>query len=247
MWLPDFDNRSQIDQFNRALEKYAGDFHPVLDFNPATERIGSIDLSKNNPAFSEKIFSDLEQFQHFIDERRTGYKFVSGGYLEERSMYKRSKLFSNNLRTLATDIDEPRSIHLGVDIWGNAGTKIYAPIGGMIESFAYNNNFGDYGATIILQHQLETINFYTLYGHLSLKDLENIRLGQFINRGLCLAQLGLPEENGHWPPHLHFQLIFDIENFDGDYPGVCKKSELQHYKRNCPDPDAVLRLNRFLQ
>ena len=116
----------------------------------------------------------------------------------------------------------------------------------MVESFAYNNNLGDYGATIILQHQLQTVNFYSLYGHLSLKDLENIRLGQFINRGHRLGQIGLPEENGHWPPHLHFQLIFDIENFDGDYPGVCKKSELVHYRSNCPNPDAVIKLNRFL-
>lgn len=246
MALPDFHNRPLIDQFNGVIEKHAADFHPVLDFNPAAERIGPIDLSKNNPAFSEKIFSDLDLFNQFIDERRTGYKFLTGGYLEERDMYKRSKLFSNNLRMLATDADEPRSIHLGMDIWGEAGSAIFAPLGGMIESFAYNNNFGDYGATIILQHQLETVNFYSLYGHLALKDLENIRLGQFINRGQRLAQFGLPEENGHWPPHLHFQLIFDIENFDGDYPGVCKISELGHYRFNCPNPDTVLKLNRFL-
>jgi murein DD-endopeptidase MepM/ murein hydrolase activator NlpD len=76
-----------------------------------------------------------------------------------------------------------RSLHLGVDIWGPAGTKVYAPLGGMVHSFAFNNNFGDYGATIILQHNLETTAFYTLYGHLSLADLTNMRVGKFIDKG----------------------------------------------------------------
>ena len=66
------------------------------------------------------------------------------------------------------------ALHLGTDIWGPVGTKIFAPLGGMVHSFAFNNNLGDYGATIILQHQLDTWNFYTLYGHLSLKDIGNI-------------------------------------------------------------------------
>jgi hypothetical protein len=48
--------------------------------------------------------------------------------------------------------------------------------------------------------------------------------------------LGTFEENGGWPPHLHFQIIRDMEGFLGDYPGVAKKSELDHYQNNCPDP-----------
>jgi hypothetical protein len=47
-------------------------------------------------------------------------------------------------------------------------------------------------------------------------------------------------ENGHWPPHLHFQLIIDMGKAKGDYPGVCKYSEREKYLDNCPDPGFIL-------
>lgn len=142
---------------------------------------------------------------------------------------------------------EPRRLHLGVDIWGPAGTPIFAPLGGMIHSFAFNNHFGDYGATLIVLHQLDGLPFYTLYGHLSLKDIENISTGQYVTRGQEIAHFGFPHENGHWPPHLHFQLILDLGLYEGDYPGVCRYSEREHYLNNCPDPDVILRMNRFIK
>jgi murein DD-endopeptidase MepM/ murein hydrolase activator NlpD len=110
----------------------------------------------------------------------------------------------------------------------------------MIHSLAFNNHFGDYGATIILQHQLDTYNFYTLYGHLSVKDLGNARVGQFVTRGENFAHFGPPAENGQWPPHLHFQLILDMGIAEGDYPGVCKLSEAGKYLENSPDPAPLL-------
>ena len=142
---------------------------------------------------------------------------------------------------------EPRRLHLGIDIWGAAGTPVFAPMGGMIHSFAFNNHFGDYGATLILLHQLDGLPFYTLYGHLCLKDIENISSGQYVSRGQEIAHYGLPHENGHWPPHLHFQVILDLGLYEGDYPGVCRYSEREYYLNNCPDPDVILRMNRYLK
>ncbi len=100
-----------------------------------------------------------------------------------------------------------------------------APLDGIVHSFAFNNQFGDYGATIILSHQLDGISFYTLYGHLSLASLKNLQDGQSVKQGQVFAEFGIPFENGHWPPHLHFQLILDMGERKGDYPGVCKYSE----------------------
>lgn len=144
-------------------------------------------------------------------------------------------------------LSEPRRLHLGIDVWGAAGTPVYAPMGGMIHSFAFNNHFGDYGATLILLHQLDGLPFYTLYGHLSLRDIDSISTGQYVNRGQEIAHFGLPHENGHWPPHLHFQLIMDMGLYEGDYPGVCRYSEREYYLNNCPDPDVVLRMNRHVK
>lgn len=229
------------------LEKEDG-FHDVVPYNSVTGKIAAIDLSKNNTAFTPGIYNSTETFIRFINEQRSALRanYLIGGYREHREMYSRSELFNRNLSGHDNKDPEPRSIHLGTDIWGDAGTKVYSPLGGMVHSFANNNQFGDYGVTIILQHQLKTINFYTLYGHLSLVDIEKLRKGQFISRGECFAHFGSPEENGNWPAHLHFQLIIDLGIHEGDYPGVCKPGEAATYLRNCPDPDLLLKLNKYI-
>jgi hypothetical protein len=69
--------------------------------------------------------------------------------------------------------------------------------------------------------------------------------GNRIERGEVFAEFGMQFENGHWPPHLHFQLIIDVEKYKGDYPGVCKLSEKEKYLTNCPDPDIVLQMLQY--
>ena len=134
-------------------------------------------------------------------------------------MYRRSGLFDKNLTDTKPIADEPRSIHLGVDIWGPVGTPVFAPLGGVVYGFAFNDQFGDYGATIILQHQVDATSFYTLYGHLSLQDHRLVERRPVYYRGQQFAHFGRKEENGHWPPHLHFQVIYDIGLNISDYPG----------------------------
>jgi hypothetical protein len=68
-----------------------------------------------------------------------------------------------------------------------------------------------------------------------------------MNRGQKIAHFGQPHENGHWPPHLHFQIIYELGLYEGDYPGVCRYSEREKYLVNCPDPDVILQMNKFLQ
>jgi murein DD-endopeptidase MepM/ murein hydrolase activator NlpD len=101
-------------------------------------------------------------------------------------------------------------------------------------------------APIVLQHQLNGLNFYTLYGHLSLADIQSLSTGAFIKKGACIAHFGKPTENGHWPPHLHFQVILHMEGKTGDYNGVCKYSERGQYLAKCPDPDGILQLNQYI-
>lgn len=120
-----------------------------------------------------------------------------------------------------------------------------APLDGIVHSFAFNNRFGDYGATIILSHLLNGVSFYTLYGHLSLNSIKNIQEGDRIEKGDVFGEFGIPSENGSWPPHLHFQIISNIGEWKGDYPGVCKFSEKEKWLANSPDPDIILQLNQF--
>ncbi|WP_425392226.1 peptidoglycan DD-metalloendopeptidase family protein [Ekhidna sp.] len=190
-----------------------------------------LDLSKNNEALNKVDLNNEQEFTRFIfDQLPEGFIGI-GGYKEERSFYRRSELFTEG---------EPRTIHLGVDLWAEAGTPVYAPIEAKIHSFDNRAFYGDYGPVIILEHKLGSKKLFSLYGHLSLNSLAGKEVGQTIKRGEQFAWLGDYSENFHWPPHLHFQLMWDMQGNEGDYPGVCRASEKEVYLANCPDPGIVL-------
>ena len=229
------------------LKKYAEQFHPVVQYNPAKEKIIAFDFTQTNELLKQIDLSDSNSLCSYINDhlKNAHAKFGIGGYNELRTLYSRSSLFDDDINKNFSEVEEPRRLHLGVDIWGKEGTEIFAPFDGIVHSFAFNNNFGDYGVTIILSHQLKAVCFFTLYGHLSYADLRNIHEGDYVERGEQFAHFGTPEENGNWPPHLHFQIIENIENYKGDYPGVCKFSEREKYLANCPDPDLILNVARY--
>jgi peptidoglycan LD-endopeptidase LytH len=214
-------------------------FHQVVPYTEATDKLLQLDFTAANTDLTDSILENTEKFTAYIHRLLTnaGARYGIGGYAEHRTVYRISKVFNG-----ASSGDEPRRLHLGTDIWGPANTPVMAPLDGHIHSFAFNDKFGDYGATIILAHTLGQISFHTLYGHLSLQSIKNIMPGESIKRGDVFAWLGIPEENGHWPPHLHFQVISNMENKTGDYPGVCKFSEKEKYLSNCPDPNLILQM-----
>jgi murein DD-endopeptidase MepM/ murein hydrolase activator NlpD len=222
-------------RLENVLAKNRDNYHAVVDFNAATDKLLLLDFTIANTELTDQLVADTAKFSHYISHKlvSANARYGIGGYNEDRVLYKRSEHF---------DDGEHRSIHLGVDTWAAAGTKVYAPLGGMVHSFAFNNHFGDYGATIILQHQLDTIVFHTLYGHVSLSDLDQLHEGKYINRGEVIAHFGEPSENGDWPPHLHFQVIEDLHLKEGDYPGVCSISQRDKYLANCPNADLILNM-----
>ena len=228
------------------LKVHAGGFHPVILLEKENSKIISIDLSSKNELHKQFDFQNILQFSKYIDDliHNAGADFGIGGYNELRDLYSRSDLFGKSLSNDEDKNEEPRKLHLGTDIWGPSGSFVYAPLDGKVQSFAFNDNYGDYGATLILKHEIEGKAFYTLYGHISLIDIENLQQGNPIQKGQLIAHFGKENENGHWPPHLHFQVIENIGDYQGDYPGVCKESEREYYLHNCPDPDLILDLNR---
>ncbi|RYY21827.1 MAG: peptidase M23 [Chitinophagaceae bacterium] len=219
------------------------DCHPVVLFDATTDKIVPLDLTASNTKLDAAIVGDTWLFSQYINNTlaAAGARYGIGGYNEHRTVYSRSTVFDSS-----DTGEEPRRLHLGTDIWGEAGTPVFAPLDGEVHSFAFNDQFGDYGATIILQHQVAGNIFYTLFGHLSLRDLEGLHAGKFIKAGNQFAHFGSPSENGEWPPHLHLQLILDIGGRAGDYPGVCRYSERSFWLKNSPDPDLILNLNKHV-
>jgi peptidoglycan LD-endopeptidase LytH len=206
----------------------------IVDFDNEKDNLLALDFTAKNTELSPQILNDTAVFSDWVNQKlaKSNAKYGIGGYNEHRTIYTSTHFNTQN---------EPRRLHLGTDIWGKAGTRIYNFYTAKVHSFNFNNNFGDYGATIILQYQIPNLTFYALYGHLSLASLTNLKKGLIIPAGKQFASFGIAAENGFWPPHLHFQLIFDIASFEGDYPGVCKYSEREKYLQNCPNPTLILK------
>lgn len=213
--------------------------HKVVDFDPGRDQLLNLDFTAANTELTDEILGNIDLFSTWIDEklRLNHARYGIGGYNEHRTIYSRSAHFDTG--------EEPRRLHLGVDIWAPAGTPIYNFYDATVQSFANNNNYGDYGATIILAYNIAGYKFNALYGHLSLAFLNNLEEGMQIKAGTKFTELGNKDENGCWPPHLHFQLIEDMQSLKGDYPGVCKFSERERYLANCPDPELILRSTFF--
>lgn len=211
----------------------------VVDFEPGKDQLYPFDFSAGNKELSDEILADTGKFSEWVNSKlqANSCRYGIGGYAEHRTIYARSARFDTD--------DEPRRLHLGVDIWGPAGTPVYNFQDGLVHSFKFNKDFGDYGATIILKYNLDGLELYGLYGHLSLSSLEGLKEGDFIGAGQAFAAFGVEEENGYWPPHLHFQLMFSMKGLKGDYPGVCRFSERATYLENSPDPNLILKYSLY--
>ena len=224
------------------LKKHAPDFHAVVPFEKDKDTLLAFDFTATNESLAADILNDVGAFTNWVNTRikDAGARYGIGGYAEHRIIYSVSPVFDSS-----ADQGEPRRVHLGTDIWGSPYTKVMAPYDGIVHSYAFNNQFGDYGATIILTHLIAGRTFHTLYGHLSLNAIKNLNEGDRIQKGDVFADFGIPSENGGWPPHLHFQIIEDMQHWAGDYPGVCKFSEKESWLANSPDADLILQMNQY--
>lgn len=221
------------------LEAQADAIAPVLDFDLRSEPIQVFDLSVGSPFLgadpgagstvnlTEALFGEM---------RRAKAKVGVGRYDEARLLYA-SPLFGAG----APPTDERRTVHLGVDLFVEAGARVYAPLPGEVHILVNNDAPQDYGPLLVLKHRTGAgIPFFTLYGHLSADTLARLKVGQKVAEFDEIARVGAPPGNGDWAPHLHFQLILDLLGLDRDFPGVCRASEREMWKALSPDPNPIL-------
>lgn len=214
---------------------------PVLgvDLDLRTEHCHVLDLSVSStlmegdpqklemPALTEAIDRELRQVDATVG---------IGRYDEPRLLYT-STLFGSS----KNPVEERRTVHLGIDLFVSAGSKVHAPLDGIIHTIADNQAPLDYGPVVILKHARDdNEEFFTLYGHLSREAIQKLSLGQRVAKGETFATIGTIHENGGWPPHLHFQIIADLLQRDKDFPGVAAASEREIWKSICPDPNLLL-------
>lgn len=225
-----------MDEIHEIFSSYSQKSIPILDSTIPLKAYSTLDLSFSNEKLKNLDIVDHEVCQLYVDGvlKNNDALIAYGGYLEKRPLYSdKPEFFQNGI---------VRNIHLGMDFWAKAGTKVMTPIDGEVHSFKNNDTFGDYGPTIVLKHDLENVTFFTLYGHLSVESLKELYVGRKFKKGQRLATLGTPDINVGYAPHLHFQIIRDVAGHFGTYPGVCSEQDLEFYLKNCPDPNLLLKI-----
>lgn len=219
---------------SEILSRHSHAFAPVLAADLNADNVCALDFTAANTLLQRTDLQDTAAFNTAVQQmlQTKGASVGVGGYLEDRFIYQRSQHFGV--------ASQSRNLHLGIDVWIEAGTAVFAPLDAIVHSFQDNDNFGDYGPTIILQHELEGVTFYTLSGHLTRTSLEGLQVGMHFSKGDKIAEVGPFPENGHWPPHLHFQVMAAMEGRAGDFPGVATTAEKEKYQFLCPNPNLIL-------
>jgi len=213
--------------------------------------VGSLELSNPEDYGDPKKFT--RQIWARMEEANTN--IAIGGYDHPRPVYggEAFRIPSNNGY-------EWRTVHIGLDVFMDAETPVFAPLDGEVHSFANNAAQYDYGPCIILKHELRIeneelrkldrdnrflnssfliLNFFTLYGHLSEDSLIGLSVGKRIKKGERIGKMGNYPINGNWPPHLHLQMILDMLDFRGDFNGSCRPSQRETWLSLCPDANLI--------
>ena len=202
----------------------------VFDFSVGSRFLGADPAAADPALISERVFAEM---------KHAGASVGVGRYDEARAIYT-SPLFGAS----GNPTEERRTIHLGIDLLGQAGSAVRAPLDAVVHAMANNSAALDYGPVVILRHGFDgpggAEEFFTLYGHLTLQSLGGLRVGQKVARGEKFAEVGATQENGGWMPHLHFQIISDLLELGTDFPGVGRASERGVWKSLSPDPNLLL-------
>ena len=203
----------------------------LMDTSVSSPHLGNPSLGYDPVAATKDVFRALEDSNCLAG---------IGKYDEYRLIYDSEDFidFTGHQRTL----------HLGIDVFMPAGSRVFAPLDGKVFALCNNTSKFDYGGSIILQHRIgsdagdnaDDITFYTLYGHLRAESFTHLHKGMSVKAGKMIALMGDIEENGYWPPHVHFEIITDLIGQTETFVGVGSHHYRNVWKSICPDPNLIL-------
>jgi len=200
----------------------------VLDLSVASPEFETPEQATDAAVMTPRLFGRM---------REAGASAAIGRYDEARLLYA-----TDAFAGMGGEHPERRTVHIAVDLFLEPGSPVLAPLPGTVHSLRDNAQRLDYGPTVILAHHPEGAPpFYTLYGHLSPESLRRLTIGARVARSQRIGAIGEPPANGDWPPHVHFQIITDLLDRDGEFPGVAAASRREVWKSLSPDPDLILR------
>jgi peptidoglycan LD-endopeptidase LytH len=172
------------------------------------------------PAEGENPFLDPGMCQNWQDFvlKITDAKYLYGGYMEDRSVVWRGHYHQPG-----------HTIHLGVDFYVPAGTKVHMPCAGnLCHSFQDPDQNGGWGGKLIFRIG----KIYLVLGHLT--DIVS-DIGVTCFEGTVVGSVADHTINGGWSPHLHVQLM---TKYDPDVDGYAAMYE--DIKRDFPNPNSIV-------
>jgi len=219
---------SNAAEFAPLVDGNLNDPHPlVFDLSVGSLLLGGDGDSADTAAVTEKLSAQMQA---------ADVEVGIGRYNEARLVYA-----TEQFEVQTDELPESRTVHLGLDLYMPAGSRVYAPLDGKVHSFNNNRAPLDYGPTIIIAHRTgDGDRFDTLYGHLSPDSLKGLKVGMAVPKGRPIARIGDTAVNGGWPPHLHFQIMVDMLGEHGNFPGVARPSLRDIWLDLSPDPNVIL-------
>ncbi len=228
-------NKNEFLEWTSKTKFKVSDLFPTINQNT----IHHLDLSVSSKWIGhQKDFNDLELFQFKINklQKEVPDKVLAGGYLEPRPLYT-----STEYDKIGNYGRENRTVHLGVDFWLPAHTPVHSLFNGEVATAIDDNGDKEYGGLVILKHHENNIEFYTLYGHLTVASATKHNIGDTIEKGNNIGELGNYPENGNWAPHLHFQIMLSMLDYKIDFPGVAYYRQVEVWKSLCPNPNLLFK------
>ena len=199
----------------------------LVDLSVGSLHIPTPDLLNDNTLLSAVISEVL---------KHSGATIGVGPYCEPRLFYTGDQYL---------EWGEARTVHLGMDFFTPRATTVLAPLDGYVHSVGNNQLHRDNGPTLVLGHTVDDgdLTFYSLYAHLSWESIKKHKPGDRVKAGEQIAEVGAPDENGGWPTHLHFQIICDMLDMQGDFRGVAAPSQIDVWRSISPNPNHLLGLD----
>ena len=222
------------------INKESNEFSPLLGHNLAESEIKS--LSVENTSVPQNPFElKCDEAKNIGLEFSDRANFWLGYYNEPRLIYT-----APAFRMGPWKASNRRTVHIAIDVFADEGTELFAPLEGEVFAAEYRDSQLDYGGVIILKHNTpHKDEFFTLYGHLDPMFLSKLKVGDKIEKGQRFCQLGAPNVNGGWAPHVHFQLALTTDGMEFDWPGVADPDDLDFWNSICPNPASLLNLKEI--
>jgi 4-aminobutyrate aminotransferase-like enzyme/Ser/Thr protein kinase RdoA (MazF antagonist) len=227
-------------QVVRWLEKERDRIGPLTEPDIRNSSRVVLDLSVGSPDLpGDPANMGTEELTRLLSEKmkESGAAVGIGRYDEARLLYT-----GESPAPPADELPEHRTVHLGLDIFLEAGSAVLAPLDGTVHSFGDGSDDAGGGPTVILEHATAgegAATFFTLYSNLSRDSLKNFSQGDRVRRGAVLGRVGISSENGNRPPHLHFQVVSDLMGRKGNFPHAARPGEREVWLGFCPDPNLV--------